>query len=169
MRKTIVALGCMGLLAVFMLACCSSGPATKVGTTGTATTPAKPMTFKVGDQIKLGDRILTVAAPTRNVADPNGYITPEAGKEWITIAVSIENKGKDAITFNEFDFMIQDSAGKRVNTAYIPGVQNELHSGKVASDGKADGILPFQVPAGDAGLKLVFKPFWESEIVIALQ
>ena len=167
MRKTILAIGCVSLLAIFMLAC-SSGPATKIGTKGTTTTPSKPQTFKVGDQIKLGDRILTVAAPTRNVTDPSGYTSPESGKEWITVAVTIENKGKDAIAFNEYDFMIQDSAGKRVNTNYIYGIQNELHSGDVAPGGKADGVLPFEIPANDAGLKLIFKPVWESETVITL-
>ncbi|MFA5866871.1 MAG: DUF4352 domain-containing protein [Actinomycetota bacterium] len=168
MKKIVMVLGCIGLLAGLMLAC-SSDPATKVGTTGTSTTPAKPTTFKVGDQIKLGDRVLTVEAPVRNVTDPDGYLNPDEGKEWVTIAVTIENKGSEAVSFNPYDFKMQDSSGTRLNIAFVPSVQNQLHSGEVAPGGKTAGVLPFQVPASDTGLKLVFKPFWGSETLITLQ
>lgn len=178
MRRILTALVSVALLAFFVLACCCpiSQP-TKTGTTSktpspsTQTTPKPEKTeYNVGDVIKLGARSITVGTMIRNYDSPNEYMNPPDGKEWVVVPVSIINDSDQAVSFASTDFKIQDSKGTRTYTTFIMDLENQLQFGEIAPKGKAGGNLPFEVPAGDAPLKLIFKPMWgfEGEVVVNL-
>lgn len=126
--------------------------------------------FKVGDVVKIGDRELTVNNIERNWVEKDKYaMSPESGKEFIIVSVEIANKGKSTVSFNPYDFKVEDSNGVRKNTAYVGTVSDELHSGELAPGGKVTGNMPFEVPKDDKGLKLIFQPsFWGKEVVVKL-
>lgn len=171
MKKIFTALCCLGILTCMLLACAPSS-ATKVGSgAGTTTTKTKTnQEFKVGDQIQLNKRVLTVGAITRNFTSSNEYIKAPDGKEWIVVPVIIENKGDAAASFNPLDFYIQDSQGGRTQSAFVMDLPNELKFGEIAPGGRVEGNIAFEVVKDAAGLKLIFKPTfgWEGEVIVVL-
>lgn len=123
--------------------------------------------FAVGDKIDFEGRILTVNSIQRSYIEDSQYaMEPEEGKEFVLVNVSIENNSDSPISFNVFDFKIENSSGVRTSTAYVGKVPNELNSGELAVGGKVDGNMPFEVTEGETGLKLIFNPsFWSDREV----
>ncbi len=182
MKKFVAGGFCLGLLTFLLVACCFPPSPSKVGAGSVTPSPTKttPSTsggqstgnkeYNVGDQIKLGDRLVTIGTVTRNYVSSNEYIKPQDGKEWIIVPVVIENKGNDAITFSQGDFKIQDSKGGRTYPTFIVDLQNEMQFGEIAPGGKIEGNIPFEVNTGETPLKLVFKPLWGlgGEVIVGL-
>jgi len=173
MRKIITGLVAGSILLVLVTACCPP-TAKKVGETNTSgsktPTEKKKTEFNIGEAVELGQRVLTVNAITRNYDHPNEYYNPPEGKEWVIVPVIIENKGENAVSFNLFDFKIQDSKGGRTHPIGIMDLPNALESGEIAPGGRVEGVIPYEVPSGDTPLKLVFKPAWgtEGEVTVNL-
>lgn len=127
--------------------------------------------FKVGDKIEFEKRILTVSSVKRNYVESSEFaLTPEAGKEFILVNVTIENNSDSPISFGEFDFKVEDSKGVRKSSAYVGEIKNQLDYGDLAIGGKVTGNLPFEVSKGEKGLKLLFNPsFWsDKEVKVSL-
>ncbi len=177
MKRIFILMTTLPILISLALACCTIPQPTKIGETTpgssapTQTTP-KPekKEYNVGDVIKLGARSITVGAMTRNYDPPNEYVNPPEGKEWIVVPVTIVNDGDQAVSFASTDFKIQDSKGSRTYSTYVMDLQNMIQFGELAPQGKVEGNLAFVIPAGDAPLKLVFKPMWgfEGEVIVNL-
>jgi len=144
----------------------SNSTAVTTSATSTPVSATKDI-YAVNEAAKIGSQALTVTAVQRNYASGNPYIQPDTGNEYILVTVQIENQGTNQVDFNTYDFQVENSAGVLKNETYVPDVQNELSSGNLASGGKVTGNLAFEVPKGDAGLKLVFKPsFWSNKSVV---
>jgi len=137
--------------------------ATKINSTGTTT--KEQTTFKVGDVISFDSKKLTVVSATRNWDSGNQYITPQSGNEFVKVQVTIENNSSSQISYNTFDWKMQDSQGviKDISSnTYI--ADGNLGSGNLASNGKVSGLLIFEVPSGDKGLVLQYNPsFWSDK------
>ena len=124
--------------------------------------------YKVGDLVKLGDRQFTVNSVKRqkNIS----YSTAKTGKEYAIVNVTIQNQGKDEVSFNTFDFKIQDMNGAQTSAdASSYSLEDSLNSGTLAPNGKITGSLAFEVPES-TDAKLIFQPsFWsDSRVVVAL-
>jgi len=138
----------------------SSGKNTPAATEKSA---QKDITPKVGDVTKLGDREFVVNSVRRSGAF--NYNTPKVGKEYVIINVTIRNLGKDEISYNPYDFKIQDANGAQESETFA-ALDDSLNSGTLAPGGKVTGSMPFQVPVGDKAL-LIFQPsFWSSQRVV---
>ena len=141
---------------------------TQTQTTSSATnTPTtavqKDITPKVGDITKLGDREFVVNSVRRSGAF--NYNTPKAGKEYVIVNVTIRNLGKDEISYNPYDFKVQDANGAQESETYA-SLDDSLNSGTLAPGGKVTGSMSFEVPVGDQA-KLIFQPsFWSSQRVV---
>lgn len=123
----------------------------------------KDLTPKVGDVTKLGDREFIVNSVKRSGAF--GYNTPKSGKEYVIVNVTIRNLGKDEISYNPFDFKVQDANGAQESETFA-SLDDSLNSGTLAPGGKVTGSMPFEVPIGDKAL-LIFQPsFWSSQRVV---
>lgn len=123
----------------------------------------KDLTPKVSDVTKLGDREFIVNSVKRSGAF--GYNTPKAGKEYVIVNVTIRNLGSDEISYNPFDFKVQDANGAQENETFA-SLDDSLSSGTLAPGGKVTGSMPFEVPIGDKAL-LIFQPsFWSSQRVV---
>ncbi|RHW41668.1 DUF4352 domain-containing protein [Neobacillus notoginsengisoli] len=126
--------------------------------------------FAVGEQVKLGDNILTVS----KVAKSNGseFDKPKAGHEFVIVTVEINNSGKKNISYNPLDFKMANSQGQIVDQAFTTvDSDTALQSGELAPGGKVSGTLSFEQPVGDKGLELHYTPdFWsDSTVKINLQ
>lgn len=152
-----------------------SGDAKKVGEANSQSTQEETKTqseFKIRDRIDFERRVLAVNSVQRNYVEQTQYpLTPQAGKEYILVNVTIENNSDSPVSFNEFDFKLEDSKGVRRNTGYVGQVKNQLNYGELAVGGKVTGDIPFEITKGDTGLKLIFNPsFWTNkEVKVTLE
>lgn len=122
--------------------------------------------YAVAEAITIDKQTLTVNKVTRDFNTGNQFSQPESGKEFVVLEIAIANNDSKQIDFNTYDFQVQDSNGVLKNEDFVAGVENKLNSGNLAPGGKVTGNLAFQVPKGDAGLKLIFKPsFWSNKTV----
>ncbi|MCR4324094.1 MAG: DUF4352 domain-containing protein [Candidatus Curtissbacteria bacterium] len=143
----------------------SSGPTKVDSQSQTDSVQATPtdQTFKVGDTAKLGDREFTVNSAKRSAGF--GYNTPKSGKEYVIVNVTIRNLGKDEVSYNPFDFKMQDANGAQESSTFA-SLDDSLNSGTLAGGGKVTGSMAFEVPKGDAA-KLIFTPsFWSSQRIV---
>jgi hypothetical protein len=148
----------------------SSKSTEQQGNTNTATSmnsdasnKQQDATPKVGDVTKLGDREFIVNSVRRSGAF--NYNTPKSGKEYVIVNVTIKNQGKDEVSYNPYDFKVQDANGAQENQAFAV-LDDSLSSGTLALGGKVTGSIPFEVPIGDQA-KLIFQPsFWSNQRVV---
>ena len=123
----------------------------------------KEITPKVGDVTKLGDREFVVNSVKRSRGF--NYNTPKSGKEYVIVNVTIRNLGKDEVSYNPFDFKVQDANGAQESETFAT-LDDSLSSGTLAPGGKVTGSMPFEVPIGD-NAKLIFQPsFWSSQRIV---
>ncbi len=161
----------VGILFVVMIIIGASGSSnsepTKTGeNNGNNTKAEEQKEYKVADVVKLGEREFIVNSVSR--ASALGYSTPKAGKEFIVVNVTIRNLGTDEVSYNPFDFKVQDANGAQESSTFA-SLDDSLSSGTLAPNGKVTGSMPFEVPTG-TDAKLIFQPsFWsDSRIVVAL-
>lgn len=146
---------------------------TKVSNTNDTNSSSEEKTdFKIGDTIAFDDKKVIVQSAERNWNTGNEYIKPDTGKEYVKVEVSIENDSSNEVSYNTFDWKIQDSNGTITdidsNTFTIDG---SLGSGDLATGGKVSGFIVFEVPSGDTNLTLRYEPsFWsDKKLEIKLQ
>ncbi len=159
----------LGIILLGAVISATGGGKTTTTTTGKSSTESKIAAAKsdyiVGEAASIDKQILRVTKATRNYSTGNEYMVPESGKEYVLVEVSIENNGTDQVSFNTFDFQVQDSSGVLKTETFVDA-ENKLNSGNLAPGGKVTGTMVFEVPAGDTGLKLVFKPsFWSNKTI----
>lgn len=121
--------------------------------------------FNVGEDISFDSKTVTISNVERNWNSGNQFITPDSGNEYVKVQVDIQNNSNNQVSYNTFDWKIQNSNGviKDVDSAAFVA-DGALNSGELAANGKVSGFLVFQVPAGDEGLVLQYSPsFWTSK------
>lgn len=128
-----------------------------------ASDQTEELTPKVGDVTKLGDREFIVDSVKRSGAF--NYNTPKAGKEYVIVTVTIKNLGSDEVTYNPYDFKVQDAKGAQESLTFAT-LDDSLSSGTLAPKGTVTGSIPFEVTIGDQA-KLIFQPgFWNTQRVV---
>ena len=130
------------------------------GTTGSTTTASeKPVVkdiYAVNEDVKLNDAVITVT----KVAKSQGgdYDKPKDGMEFVIVTVVIKNGGKDQISYNPFDFKMQNSKGQITSEAFTTvNTSTQLSSGDLAANGEITGTIAFEQPKNDAALVLKYK------------
>jgi hypothetical protein len=125
---------------------------------------------KVAEAVEAENIELTVQEVKRGYVPESDFYTPEEGKEYISVRVSLKNVGVDTQSFSSFDFKMRDGTGTEKNDAFVGGVTGELSSGSLAADGTTTGLLVFEVPTGDTNLTLVYEPsiFADEKVEIQL-
>ena len=150
------------LVVIVILAAIGSSSPTphKVGTTSTQT---QPTTFKVGDQIKMGDTVLTVTSVNRNWKSANEFDTPSNPNDvYVTVSVSLQNQGTGTIDLSSFwDFKLEDATGV-IHDQSLGGVGlNALSTGSLAAGGKTSGDILFEVPQNaTSNMALMYQPLF---------
>lgn len=110
---------------------------------------------------------MTVKTLERNWTSNNQFIKPDAGKEFVKANVTITNKSTGELSFNTFDWKVEDANGAiegPSTTAFT--ADDNLGSGDLAVNGKKEGSVIFEVPAGSS-MKLHYKPsFWSNKKIV---
>ena len=125
--------------------------------------------YSVGEEVKLNDNKLIV----NRVEKSNGsdFDKPQDGNEFVIVNVTISNDGTDEITYNPYDFEMQNAQGQITDQAFTTvNTDTALHDGKLASGGTVTGTIAFEQPVGDEGLVLKYKAnmFSNKEVKIKL-
>ncbi|AWZ48473.1 DUF4352 domain-containing protein [Clostridiaceae bacterium 14S0207] len=111
--------------------------------------------FGVNEPVKFNDMIMSVT----NIKKSNGseFEKPKSGKEFVIVTVKIENKGKDKVHYNPFDFKMQNSKGQIEDEGLITiDSDTALNDGELAPNGEVEGTLAFEQPKNDK-LILLYK------------
>lgn len=166
-KKILIGIGVL-FVVIIIIGMASGGSKTeptKVGENNSNSSQAQEQQkeYKVADVVKLGEREFVVNSVRRSGAF--NYNTPDAGKEYVIVNVTIRNLGKDEVSYNPYDFKMQDTNGAQESTAFAT-LDDSLNSGTLAPNGKVTGSMPFEVPEG-TNAKLIFQPsFWDSQRVV---
>lgn len=115
--------------------------------------------FAVNEAASFSNKSITVTEVQRNYDTGNQFAQPESGKEFVIVTVDITNDSDSTLDYNTFEFKMQDSNGVQQNEAFTAISEGKLNSGSLAAGGKVTGKLAYEVPAGDAGLKLLYQNF----------
>lgn len=166
-KKIFMGLGILFVVIMVVSALSGGSKPTKTGnnTPVTSNQETQQTEFVVGDVVKLGERELVVNSAKRTTS-LGQFQQAKSGKEFVVVNVTIRNNGKDEVSYNPFDFKLQDSNGAQESQTF--GVLDDaLNSGTLASGGKVTGSIPFEAPKGDKGLNLLFQPsFWSKDRII---
>lgn len=120
--------------------------------------------FKVGDVIAYDGKEITVKSVERNWTAE--YSKPNDGKEYVKVNIYIENKSDEKISYNVYDWELQDSNGDVKSQTFVIGNDNNLGSGELIKGGKKSGSIVFEVTKGDSGLVLHYKSsFWSNKTI----
>lgn len=166
MKKFVVSLLLGGLV---LTGCSSTDTPEKVSDkASTETTEEVQTEFNLGEQIKLGDAIVTVTNVQKTAG--SDFDTPQQGNEFVIVTVKIENGGTENVSYNPFDFQMKNSNGQITDQTFTT-ITNDtsLNSGELAGGGFVEGTIPFEAPIGDAGLQLIYQPnFWDDAETITI-
>ena len=123
--------------------------------------------FNVGEVISFDGKEVAVNSVDRNWSSGNQFIVPDSGNEFVKVNVTIKNTSSNEISYNTFDWKMQDSNGNIVSPASSTySVDGAISSGELAEGGTKTGFLVFEVPSGDNELVLRYEPsFWSSKKV----
>lgn len=149
----------------------SSNDATVVKTdqsnqTASKTTEQKTE-FKVGETIAFDGKEVTVKTLDRNWKSDNQFITPKDGKEYVRAMVSIVNKSDSELSFNTFDWKIEDANGAIEGPTGAAFTDDAgLGSGELTAGGKKEGSVVFEVTK-DSAVKIHYQPsFWSNKKIV---
>lgn len=138
--------------------------------TSTETKKEEPKEFyAVNEDVKLNDAVVKVT----KVEKSNGsdFDKPKDGMEFVIVTVSIKNAGKDEISYNPFDFKMQNSKGQITDQTFTTvNNNNQLNSGNLTAGGEVAGTIAFEQPKDDNALVLKYKGnmFSNKEIKVKL-
>lgn len=125
--------------------------------------------YAVGEEVKLGDNVLVVNSVEKSAGSE--WDKPKNGNEFVIVNVTIKNGGSSEISYNPFDFQMQNSQGQITDQAFTTiNTDTALNSGSLASGGQVSGTIAFEGPVGDEGLVLKYKAnmFSSKEVKVKL-
>lgn len=125
--------------------------------------------YAINEDVKLNDAIIKVTKIEKS--DGSDFDKPKNGMEFVIVTVSIRNSGTGEITYNPFDFKMQNSKGQITDEGFTTiNTDTQLNNGSLASGGNISGSIAFEQPKGDNGLILKYKGnmFSNKEIKIKL-
>lgn len=127
--------------------------------------------YKVGETMVFKDRKVTVTSVERNFSTGNDYNSPEEGKEFVKIDITVTNTSTSNLHTYAGDWKMQDSNGV-INTYDLmatSAVKNALDmSVELAGGGQVSGALVFEVPKDDNNLQLQYKASFLNTVIIKL-
>ena len=119
--------------------------------------------FGTSEPITFDGATVTVTNVERNWDPQDGYTTPSEGSEYVRVQVEIKNDSDKRISYNTFDWKIQNSNGQITDMDMAGYGEGSLGSGELSVGGSTSGALVFEAPAGDEGLVLHYEPsFWSN-------
>lgn len=133
----------------------------KVGEVATSPEQQQPEMYKIGDQVKRGDTVLTITKVNKSWKSSNQFDTPSnSDNTYVVVTVSMENQGTKDLNLSGFwDFKLEDANGVKRDQS-IGGIGlNKLATGSLSPGGKTTGDLIFEAGKDATGkLTLHYQP-----------
>jgi len=86
-------------------------------------------------------------------SDGGQYDSAGQGNEYMEVFVQYKNTGTDKISYNPYDFKIQNSNGQLTSPSLVFfDTDKQLSSGELLPEGIVSGAVVFEVPADDSEL-----------------
>lgn len=127
---------------------------------------AEKTEFKVGETIAFDGKEVTVKSLQRSWVSDNQFIKPNDGKEFIKATVTIVNKSSGELSFNKFDWKVEDANGAIEGPSFGASASDDLSSGDLAVNGKKEGSVIFEAQTGSA-IKIHYQPsFWSNKKIV---
>ena len=131
----------------------------------TTTTVKSANVFAVGDLLDFKGLIVTVTKFEKSIGDD--FDKPKEGTEYIIVNVKIINKTNGKISYNPFDFKMQNSKGQIID---MVDSYTTLKTGELATDGEVEGTVVFEEPKNDPELILLYQPdFFNDKDIIKIR
>ena len=109
--------------------------------------------FSQSETVTFRDVDYTVTAVEKTTGTE--YDQAKAGYEYVIVSIRIENKSDEKISYNAFDWKMENSNGQEESTTFtIVDSDTALNSGDLNPGGIVEGTVTFEEPQGDTGLKL---------------
>lgn len=175
MKKVALIGGGIFLLLIIIGAASGGSNTEKVGSTSdtsqVASAPSsQPETkYKVGDQVKMGDVILTINKMEKSQGGQ--FTKPSEGNEWINLNMTIENTGsKQEYVTTLGQMYIVDKDGNQYQIAVTNKVMENVNNsldGAVVAKAKKTGWVGFEVPKTATGLTFRYNAsFWNDKAIL---
>lgn len=135
-------------------------------------TPAEPESFKIGDQVKMGDSIITINKV--EYSQGGQYTKPGEGNEWINLNVTIENTGSSQQYVTTLGQMFIRDASKNSYQISVTDkvMENQSYGldGQILANSKRTGWVGFEIPKTSTGLQFQYNAsmFGGKEVLINL-
>ena len=126
--------------------------------------------YSVGQEATLGTGSIIVTKIEKSSGST--YETPKSGKEFVIVYVTIKNNGSSNLSYNPYDFKMQNSLGQQEDISFtIIDQDTSLQSGELVSGGSVSGTIVFEEPINDSNLTLIYQDnYWSNKsIQIKLQ
>ena len=120
---------------------------------GGTSAAAKPLT--AGQTAHVGDLVITYTGARVLPDDPVSLVHPEAGKQYLAVSLTVENRSKSAAQINALTFAVVDHAGGRWLQGFVtpstsdPGIDGVLPAGETVR-----GAIVVEVPKDAAPYRL---------------
>lgn len=120
-------------------------------------TPADVKTeFKKGETAQFGNLEVKVNKVERNYTSTNRFSTPDEGKEFILVNVTIKNIGEEPESVSPFAFDINEN-GAAEGSAFVSDIPEKLESKTLSPGASVTGNVPYEVTKDATGLKLQYE------------
>jgi len=111
--------------------------------------------FNVGEDIKLGDYIVTVNKIENPYREKNEFSQPEEGNKFIAVEVSYQNNTTDkTISYNTLDWKLFDGEGYNYESSWSATKKPDLSSGDINPGSKVRGWITFEIPVKATDFKV---------------
>ena len=130
--------------------------------TNSVTQTGKNKIVKVGDTITQDGVYYKINSVNYNPGTK--YSKPDDGNQYVIVNITIENKGKDTVSYNRYNFKLDDAGNQTSFSDYLTGddgkkvVNDILGSGDLAEGGKVTGSMIGQAKVGEK-YKLVYSGY----------
>lgn len=130
--------------------------------TNSITQTGKNKVVKVGDTITQDGVYYKINSVKYNTGTK--YSKPDDGNQYVIVNITIENKGKDTVSYNRYNFKLDDAGNQTSFSDYLTGddgkkvVNDILGSGDLAEGGKVTGSMIGQAKIGEK-YKLVYSGY----------
>lgn len=116
--------------------------------------PPKTEVFNIGDNVQIGDVIVTVNSVRENSG--NDFIKPSEGNVYYIVDLTIENQGSEAYSSSTLMQMsLADEEGYQYNITVGPETKGSV-DGEIGAGRKVRGEVVFEIPKESKGLEFVY-------------
>jgi Domain of unknown function (DUF4352) len=123
----------------------------------TSATPPLKASYKVGDIIEVNNFVIKVNSVNQNADSGNPYTKPKEGNKFVTVDITLENKGDTKETISSFiSFYIKNGEGEKGTSQFFSSLKPV--DGELLAGDKIKGELAFEIAANSKDLKFYYNP-----------